>query len=385
MKYVLLCALLVGAACLQLDEGVEEVGPSTHALKTATALDDTGRSRSRPNFAGPKHGLPGYKESHDWETGADIFSPVVFKHQFYSANYGVKGESEAKQAWKTALEKSKYPDCPQGIKTFSANQYVRANPTLHEATKGGCMKVVEEYLVNGIYNGAQTYSASDERRARQDVALQKKRVDKLLRGDQSAVTLLKNNKRSWNLGNSVGQPFETDVAHDFGDQLYSMTMSVKLNRKASPNADANILHYGNTQHLASPSISIGRGSRRVKVNVAMSNDASFSCEPSQELDKKWSYVGVVVHKQAVDVYINGKKAKTCANKSGTVRRMRTQRLYSPGPRKWAPPAHADVRELAFYPGATLTQAVVQAEMTLQRMADEAEEVDKMRQAAKKQK
>jgi len=378
-------ALFVGlAASLQLDEGtleltsLEEAGPTTHALKTATATDDTGRAKDRPNFAGPRHGLPGYKESHDWETGADLFSPVVFKHQFYSANYGIKDEAAAKQSWKAALEKSTYPNCPQGIKSFSANQYVRANPSLHEATKGNCLKVVEEYLVNGIYNGAQTYSARDERRAQQDVKLQKQRVDKLLRGDQSAIMLLKDKKREWNLGNSVGKPLSMATAHDFGDQQYSMTMSIKLNRKAPPTADSNMLHYGNAQHQASPSINIAAGSRRVKVNVAMDNDASFSCSPTEQLDKKWSYVGVVVRKQSVDVFINGKKAKTCANSGGTVRRLRSQRLYSPGPRKWAPPAHADVREVSFYPGATLSPAVIKAEMTLQRMADEAEEVSKMR-------
>merc|ERR1711977_395339 len=53
----------------------------------------TGYFRDIPNAPGPRHGLPGYKESHQWETDTDMFSPLVFDWRFYRAKY-LKGTED---------------------------------------------------------------------------------------------------------------------------------------------------------------------------------------------------------------------------------------------------------------------------------------------------
>merc|ERR1712096_16024 len=59
-------------------------GADTHPPATAGG-QGTGYFNTENNFPGPKHGLPGYKESHNWEEDIDLMSPLVFDYRMYRA------------------------------------------------------------------------------------------------------------------------------------------------------------------------------------------------------------------------------------------------------------------------------------------------------------
>merc|ERR1712022_104078 len=69
-------------------------GDDTHPAYIADAgtaepqgayAEGTGYYKAMNNFVGPKYGLPGYKESHNWNDDYDILSPLVFDYRFYRA------------------------------------------------------------------------------------------------------------------------------------------------------------------------------------------------------------------------------------------------------------------------------------------------------------
>merc|ERR1711881_741495 len=107
-----------------------------------------------PNFPGTPYGKPGYKESHNWESDIDYFTPLIFNAKIYASMYGVKGtEEEIKKDWLEVAMKddAKYPDCRQGTLPFSPNKYYRANPDIADATdSGNCRKIITTFLKDGL-------------------------------------------------------------------------------------------------------------------------------------------------------------------------------------------------------------------------------------------
>jgi hypothetical protein len=125
----------------------------------------TGYFKDTPNAPGPRHGLPGYKESHQWEQDTDMFSPLVFDWRFHSAKNmkGTENEMTSKADWlnnviehKDAngnLDPLKAPNCKQGSATFGANDYAEANKEMTDIKliAGNCKELIKHYLTQGIF------------------------------------------------------------------------------------------------------------------------------------------------------------------------------------------------------------------------------------------
>lgn len=119
------------------------------------------------NFPGPKYGLPGYKESHNWEASdVDVFSPIILSENYYEAMYGASrnvtgmGREFIQLDWVKQLEENLPPNCPQGKAKWSLNQYATNNPsatTVSDAegneVQATCMQLLEGFLSSGIYEG----------------------------------------------------------------------------------------------------------------------------------------------------------------------------------------------------------------------------------------
>jgi hypothetical protein len=130
----------------------------------------TGYFRDIPNAPGPRHGLPGYKESHQWETDTDMFSPLVFDWRFYRAKYlkGTEDEMTTKQDWlENVIERKdangkadplKVPMCRQGVGGFGANEYQEANKdkTDVKLLGGGCKDLIAHYQKAGLFSAYPT-------------------------------------------------------------------------------------------------------------------------------------------------------------------------------------------------------------------------------------
>jgi len=344
------------------------------SLVGAVMMDESMASLGAPvfEFPGPPAGLPGYKISHDWENAVDIFSPLVFRDAYYTANYAKKGGMvAAKKSWNESLRNKKYPNCDQGVSSFSANQYLRANvgkTGFLEKGTPACIDIVKHFLTVGVYNGLRTYSAAAERLARKHVVQQQKHVNQL-QGDMVGVSLrLKKgagNENQWNL----------EAVHgDFGPKVidsqpqYTYTWWMKLNDHNGPLKDASVLSYGDTKDAASPGVYQVAGQKTLRIQVAMHSNNAFSCQPEAELqDKKWEFVGLVVQRGKVNVYYNGKLAKSCSSDGGAPIVMKDQSLHFPAPASWGPRANADVRDAWYYPNVKLSTEVMNAQMTLQHL------------------
>merc|ERR1711964_380140 len=94
-------------------------GDDTH-MSFNNGVESVGYFKRIANFVGPKYGLPGYKESHNWETDFDMMSPLVFDYRYYRALIHMDAETSAamsEEGLKThfvgQVEKSEHPNCPQ--------------------------------------------------------------------------------------------------------------------------------------------------------------------------------------------------------------------------------------------------------------------------------
>jgi hypothetical protein len=115
------------------------------------------------NFVGPKYGLPGYKESHTWETDFDLMSPLVFDYRMYRAliretvaDATAMSEEELRTHWMEKLEKEEYDKCPQGHIWFSANEFyaIHKDETVPSFEGPGCKGIVTYFLESGVFTGA---------------------------------------------------------------------------------------------------------------------------------------------------------------------------------------------------------------------------------------
>jgi len=159
---------------LQDDAGVEkgalgrlaDGGDGTHPAYDAEGMaQSTGYFKDIPNAPGPRHSLPGYKESHNWEGDTDYFSPLVFDWHYYRARYlaGTEDEMTTKKNYlDNVIEKkdangkadpAKAPDCRQGSASFGANEYNEANKdkTDVKLLSGDCKALITHYQKTGIF------------------------------------------------------------------------------------------------------------------------------------------------------------------------------------------------------------------------------------------
>jgi len=114
------------------------------------------------NFVGPKYGLPGYKESHNWETDFDMMSPLVFDYRYYRAlihEPAADAEAMSEEGLKThfvgAIEKSEAPNCPQGNIWFNANTFYVLYKDDTEFGMGGkaCKLIFQVFLQKMVFRG----------------------------------------------------------------------------------------------------------------------------------------------------------------------------------------------------------------------------------------
>jgi len=114
------------------------------------------------NFPGPPHGLPGYKESHDWVEAFDIFSPLVFDYRWYRVM--MKGqtidmmktltEEDLKTDFLQKVKAGKAGSCPQGSIWFDANAFFKIylpKVTEFSMSDNNCELIFKYYLKNFIY------------------------------------------------------------------------------------------------------------------------------------------------------------------------------------------------------------------------------------------
>lgn len=174
MSRFLLCAaaLIVVVYSLEEGAGVSELederptygngGHDTHP-PASEGGEGTGYFNTQNNFPGPKHGLPGYKESHNWEEDVDLMSPLVFDYRMYRAliqesvsDASGMSEEALKTHWMNAVEANKYDKCPQGHIWFDANAFYELHKTDQELAMGGssCKLIMKSYLEKGVFSGA---------------------------------------------------------------------------------------------------------------------------------------------------------------------------------------------------------------------------------------
>jgi len=169
-----LCAIALAAAVEDTaveslgDEGEPTLtngGDTTHVAH-ANGGEGHGYWKNDNNFPGPKYGLPGYKESHKWETDVDTSSPLVFDHRIYKALISTKtvaqaqlmSESALRVHFNNAVNGNKAPFCPQGNIWFNANKYYDMHKKKTEFSMGGnnCALIFRVYIGQGVFAGWET-------------------------------------------------------------------------------------------------------------------------------------------------------------------------------------------------------------------------------------
>jgi hypothetical protein len=386
-----------------VDEAISKPSFTGMAIKAAAANDrmtpgdgtQTGRSgptekispppgsRPMPNFPGTPYGKPGYKESHDWESDIDYFTPLIFNAKIYASMYGVKGTEEAiKKDWLDVAMKAdaKYPDCRQGTLTFSPNKYYRANPDIADVTGGLCRKIITSFLKDGLFEGRPTEDGVAEKRYLQRLA-----KDKLLamKGNVASKVFSNPNKRgqtTWALRRNRGQPFKSFPSR----QEYTITWWQKTQSLMRP--WGSVLHYGHNNGERAPGIWMYPSNRpRLHFRVGQSNSRNWGCDPGTAIGNNkqhWYFVALVVGKKdpkctgtschaKATVYYDGKKVHECLSSGYTLTFNEEQtglnpmrRLYTADP--WFVAARQQMKDLTHYPGAPISGAIISAEHDIAR-------------------
>merc|ERR1712072_145368 len=334
-----------------------------------TRFDD-GADINNPTslFPGPRYGLPGYKESHNWVSDYDVFSPLIFDAKYYALRYGLKDQSEnaVRSDWKAFLdnEANGYPkDCRQGNPLFSPQKYYRANPHIKESldmNDGGvetCGSIVRTFMKEGLL----------ENQARIDVAKEKEAYGEdpaQIQSEELAVQIARvsNNKRrlAWPIGQDF-EPFGTQTMS--ADEQYTLTFWYRAMGAREP--ECNILHHGDNLNENSPRISQSPGgANRLKFVVSQTNDNTYSCEASQELiEKQWTFVSLVVGKSNMTVSYDGQEVCSKINSGGSTLVLPGRNFYSSSP--FQPPADGEIQKIQFYPEHIVMDSLVEYSMEQQ--------------------
>eukprot|EP00656_Telonema_subtile_P022763 TRINITY_DN23_c0_g1_i1.p1 TRINITY_DN23_c0_g1~~TRINITY_DN23_c0_g1_i1.p1 ORF type:complete len:396 (-),score=121.95 TRINITY_DN23_c0_g1_i1:229-1416(-) len=364
---LLLClsAFTLGKEVHELGEGAKsmpEAGPNG-AFNSQTNMDTWGRETGnvKLNMVGAPHGLPGYKESHNWETDIDIWAPAVFNWQFYRAMYsdsvGEKTEGDTRKDWLQVANADdvKYPNCRQASDQFSMNMYYRANPGLAATTKGVCHEILKDYLSTGIYDGKPTYLASAEKTYKNSLgadALAK--YNESPQGKARARSLRSSDNLEWPIDRTKGNLGQVVDAQKF----YSYSFWFK--QIYTVETRGNILLYGTN----SPKISTAPNhGKYLEVISAQTNSDQWGCNtPDTEefrlKQKQWTHVAVVAEDKKLSVYLNGKKAVSCENTAGEMSILSEKTLFVPNNED---AADGMIKNLKYWAGSPLNQELIQVE------------------------
>jgi len=337
-------------------------------------MEGTGRFKGNKvlNFPGTPYGKPGYKESHNWETDTDWFSPLVFNWKYYAALYELKDKTEeqVKNDWMTNVinkKDTKYPDCRVGSTNFSPMTYYRANTDVPDETGGLCYKIFNNFLTRGLYSGSPLIDAAAEHRYAKTMTLEKL---KAFKGNAQAVHFLSpggcwphhvwgrrrntsNRRRRWWRRHAGHKSWilrkwrHMDLLSFQITEIYTIAFWFKqysYNRGGHPtnwgrpwhgySGDNglwfNILHMGATHSERQPGIWLSADSHGGKLITRVSlenNELGQACDPpstwSNEAGKlassssHWTMVAMTVsthgtsnHAQ-ITVYFDGKKVHQC--------------------------------------------------------------------------
>eukprot|EP00656_Telonema_subtile_P022768 TRINITY_DN23_c0_g2_i3.p1 TRINITY_DN23_c0_g2~~TRINITY_DN23_c0_g2_i3.p1 ORF type:complete len:575 (+),score=210.11 TRINITY_DN23_c0_g2_i3:129-1853(+) len=383
---LLLClsAFTLGKEVHELGEGAKsmpEAGPNG-AFNSQTNMDTWGRETGnvKLNMVGAPHGLPGYKESHNWESDVDLFSPVVFNLKYFNTMFGDKANSpaQAKRKWAAHLESDKkVPYCEQASPQFSLNTYYRAHAAaLKEQTSDGvCGQVLKQYLTTGLFQGASTYSADAE--ASFKASTSQEELSKMQGNHHAQKVRLESTSLE-------SQP-NCDVGH-IADSTKEYAWSFFYKPVSTEGSTRNIMTYGDSGSVSTkkqpfgsaengPAVFERQGAEgnRLQFKVSMSNNNEWSCSPSEPLsysvsDTKWHLVSFNVNHDGVTVFYNGKQVDSCQNANGhpTVFKNRRLHLATSSEHRWKS-SRSFIKGLTYYPGTQLSAELIQAEMQQQNM------------------
>jgi hypothetical protein len=340
--------LVHGAEVHQLDSD----GANPAASDVSAADMDAGRSEGvrKLSMPGPAYGNPGYKESHNWESDVDVFSPVVFSQKYYAAKYDLADQTagEIKTNWKTVAlaDDLVAPNCRQASADFSLNDYSEQNPEVAEATGGNCAKLMQSYLSSGIYEGKIGSTAC-----------------KVLRDGQSSFTVEKTELDT----STTGDP----TTFHLGAQEYTLSFWVKL--EDTLGIDGNIFHYGNTEYARSPAVYAKAGTTNLKFSISQTNEQDFGCDLDGDgthedgfLEKKtWYQIVMVVKSNGAAVYVDGVKKTECDNADGTtVVQPSGTIMYVSDP--WSEPARASIQKMVYYPNVMMADTEITAQYEIEK-------------------
>eukprot|EP00658_Telonema_sp_P-2_P085015 TRINITY_DN9591_c0_g1_i3.p1 TRINITY_DN9591_c0_g1~~TRINITY_DN9591_c0_g1_i3.p1 ORF type:complete len:331 (-),score=73.26 TRINITY_DN9591_c0_g1_i3:163-1155(-) len=328
---------------------------------------------------GAPYGNPGYKESHNWETSVDIWSPTVFNPVFFAAKYGISDKSEAqlRKQWREEVMQSDdvAPNCKQGSAGFSLNSYMAKNQDL-SWTGGSCSKLLRNYLKQGILAGKDGGTNVQIRsNGESEFGVQRTELDKDTVGKDSIVPA----------------------------QKYSLTFWAKFGDVVA--VDSNILHFGNTEDARSPALYAKTSTTNLKVSISQNNLPNFECHldgPTSNDEenvgvfklKQWYMIGLVVNSTGADVFVDGQKQSLytnvadpdnegqtvkqagCNNPDGqtTVPAAETY-FYMSDP--WSEPARCELSLVKYYRALGLTEAELGAQrrIELERVAPDVRTVE----------
>jgi hypothetical protein len=352
---------LVAAAgvCLAVTEDDSLVGPislgdgysqdggdNTHAVG---ALDGPGYSKPMygANFPGPKYGLPGYKESHHWEMGIDLFSPVAWNKGYFAALYGYVGkmDEDLQKIWLGNLTANTAGSCPKGMINWDLNQYAANNPGTatvkdesYNDVDATCMQILENFLTTGIYQGLEGWTAFPIKTA-------------------TLATSFPLSASNSNFAAGVKAP-ELTYTYTF---WFQPTGTVAA-------AESNIMAYVTSDLSEMPivSLSVAAGSTDLIYRVAQSNSPDYPCEAAgvgSSVEKpglleinKWYFITLVAQKfhttsSKMILYVNGAVACEKDNTAGTTLHPQSNaELYFAQPGNPGPPSMSGmIDQLIFYP------------------------------------
>eukprot|EP00656_Telonema_subtile_P042284 TRINITY_DN477_c0_g1_i1.p1 TRINITY_DN477_c0_g1~~TRINITY_DN477_c0_g1_i1.p1 ORF type:complete len:383 (-),score=100.03 TRINITY_DN477_c0_g1_i1:255-1403(-) len=335
-----------------------------------TAFDE-GADINNPEslFPGPTYGLPGYKESHNWVTDFDLFSPVVFDEKWYALEYGLAGKSEAeiKKDWSDHLsdDQKNYPaDCRQGNEQFSPQKFYRANPEIKENLetssngKEVCGSIVKEYIKSGMFDASSRYNLKLENAAAKEDQAQ-------INSEKISLPVFKvasfKKTTAWAIGKDF-LPFDQFAFNS----VQQYTLSFWYQSWAGREPECNVLHHGNSISEKAPMISqVAGGSQTLKFVVSQSNDNNFGCTANRQLvEKEWTYIVLKVHERKIEAFYDGKSVCSRENSGGKVLLFPDRQLYVSSP--FQPPADGVIQQLQYYPNWIVKDELLALDMEHQR-------------------
>jgi hypothetical protein len=353
-------------------QGGDGTHPPAHAGGQGPGYFHPGQGVS--NFVGPRYGLPGYKESHAWEAGVDMFSGVALNFDFYRAKYGLDGSHETVQLdWLDKLDKNIPPNCPEGRLDWDLNKYAENNPAVasvkddsYNDVPATCKQLLKSYLSVGIYEGLTGQTGFE---------ITKDGVEEGgVVGPPSVMF-----KLNAGLNTLKGQNAQTEVSEMRPELTFSYTFWIKVTARKS--LESNIMSFNTPDGQAMPTVALGMpaSSTDLIMTVAQSDSPDYNCEATGSVFTeiqpgyleigRWHYIAMVAEKyhssaSKVILYVDGEVACEKDNTAGTtVEPADNGLLFFSDPAKNA--ADADVALIHMYPGRAISAAEVAVQMEIE--------------------